>query len=76
MEAIRLETTVQANGVVTLSGLPFEVGKQVEVIVLEANSQAATPKEALFEEAAIHPFQGQPGAYLQDPFAPALPEEG
>lgn len=75
MEAIRLETTVQADGVVTLSGLPFAVGKQVEVIVLEIESQLSATKEMHVDEAIIHPFQGRPGTYLQDPFAPVIPDE-
>ena len=75
MQAYRTEATVAANGVVTLSGLPFTVGKQVEVIVLETGPQATSIKESSLDETAIHPFQDRPGAYLQDPFAPALPEE-
>lgn len=72
MEAVRIETTLQADGVLTLSGLPFEAGKQVEVIVLEVGSQATTTNAASFDEASTHPFQGQRGVYLQDPFAPTI----
>ncbi len=74
MEAVRIETTVQADGVITLSGLPFAAGEQVEVIVLEAGSQAITIAAASSDEASLHPFQEQPGVYLQDPFAPAIPD--
>jgi hypothetical protein len=75
MEAIRIETTVQADGVLSLSGLPFAAGQQVEVIVLESAAQATTTETTSFDKTSIHPFQGQPGVYLQDPFAPAVPEE-
>ena len=34
MQAVRIETTIDENGEVRLTKLPFEAGEQVEVIVL------------------------------------------
>ena len=68
MEAVRVETFVQANGTVTIDNLPFSTGEKVEIIVL-ANTSVKTA------EAQVHPFKGSPAVYLQDPFEPACPEE-
>lgn len=35
MKAVRIEAIVQSNGRVILNDLPFEEGKQVEIIVLD-----------------------------------------
>ncbi len=43
MEAIRIEATVQPNGRVILNDLPFEEGKQVEIIVLDNNGKETIP---------------------------------
>ncbi len=66
MEAVRIEATMQSNGRITLNGLPFEEGKQVEIIVLETNGKTtATP---------LNPLKGSVLRY-DDPFEPACPIE-
>ncbi len=41
MYAYRIETSVEADGSLTLNKLPFKPGKEVEVIILE---RTASPK--------------------------------
>lgn len=65
MEAVRIEATVQPNGRVILNDLPFEEGKQVEIIVLETNSAT---------EAGANPLKGSVLRY-DDPFEPAAPSD-
>ena len=74
MEAVRIKTTMQGNGTLTIENLPFSSGEPVEVIVL-ANAQATSSKKTNASEKAAHPFEGQPVVFHQDPFAPACPEE-
>ncbi len=66
MEAVRIEATVQPNGQVILNDLPFEEGKQVEVIVLDTNGKKKTPH--------INPLKGSVLKY-DDPFEPTTPIE-
>ena len=54
-----------------LRKLPFSTGEPIEVIVL-AN---ATTEGLNSSRAAVHPFEGLPVVFLQDPFEPACPEE-
>ncbi len=71
MQAYRVETTVELDGSLTVHDLPFLKGEKVEVIVLPSR-----PKELqIIKEADLHPLQHMPAVYLQDPFAPAAPEE-
>lgn len=66
MEAVRIEAKVQPNGRVILNDLPFEEGKDVEIIVLETNGKQAEPKS--------NPLKGSVLRY-DDPFEPAAPIE-
>lgn len=73
MEAIRIETEVQADGTVTVNNLPFSTGEKVEVIVLSALAPKAAQERQDAAEANIHPLRGMPIVY-HDPFEPAVPE--
>ena len=66
MEAVRVEATVQSNGRVILDDLPFEEGKQVEIIILESNGIETKQK--------LNPLKGSVLRY-DDPFEPAAPVE-
>ncbi len=66
MEAVRIDTKVQQNGRIILNDLPFEEGKEVEVIILEAETQQVTVKN--------NPLKGSILRY-DDPFGPACPIE-
>ena len=66
MEAIRIEAIMQSNGRVILDGLPFEEGKQVEIIVLDTNGNATATQ--------LNPLKGSVLRY-DDPFGPACPAE-
>lgn len=71
MQAYRVETTVGPDGSLTVHHLPFLKGEKVEVIVLPSS-----PKEAqLMAQIESHPLRQMRAVYLQDPFAPAAPEE-
>jgi hypothetical protein len=59
MEAIRLETTIETDGVIAVESL--RAGERVEVIVLRLDSP---PKSA-------YPLRGTPGRY-DNPFEPSL----
>ncbi|MCL4505684.1 MAG: hypothetical protein M1140_06630 [Chloroflexi bacterium] len=45
LQAIRIHTTVESDGEIRLSGLPFKKGAEVELIVL--NEQPGTPARAV-----------------------------
>ncbi len=66
MQAHRVETTVQPNGKIILENLPFDVGKMVEIIVLETNDKT--------EQETKNPLRGTLLKY-EDPFEPAVPLE-
>jgi hypothetical protein len=66
MEALRIETTIQPHGRIVLNDLPFEVGKKVEIIVLDTNGSKSVPYE--------NPLKGSVLRY-DDPFEPATPLE-
>jgi len=55
MNAHRTETTIKQDGTLTLEGLPFQAGAEVEVIILERpqKSSGANP----------YPLRGQPVQY-------------
>ncbi|MGH9947999.1 MAG: hypothetical protein ACRD6X_12475 [Pyrinomonadaceae bacterium] len=65
MEAVRIETTVQSNGRVVIENLPFEEGKNVEVIVLEKNGAKNIDPDNQY------PLHGTPYSY-EDPFSPLI----
>ena len=68
MEAFKTATKVEKDGTVTLHGVPFAEGAEVEVVVRQISSDAEpTP-------APPHPHRGSVLKY-DDPFAPAAPEE-
>ncbi len=66
MEAVRIEAKVQSNGRVVLNDLPFEEGRDVEIIVLETHRKQTEPKS--------NPLKGSVLKY-DDPFEPACPPE-
>lgn len=63
MQAMRLETIVDENGTILLSGLPWGAGEAVEVIVLPQAHPRTT--------ASDRPLAGLPLRYSQ-PFDPAV----
>ena len=71
MQAYRVETTVEPGGSLTVRDLPFLTGEKVEVIVLPSLPQ----EPQRLTEAELHPLRQMRAVYLQDPFAPAAPEE-
>ena len=62
MNAHVIETTVSESGSISLSGLPFSPGTNVEIIVLERDGKAAS-KERHFT------MRGMPHTYI-DPTEP------
>ncbi len=62
MEAVRVEAIVQPNGRIILDDLPFEEGKQVEIIVLNTNTNEVASRS--------NPLKGSVLKY-DDPFEPA-----
>ena len=73
MEAVRIETEVQADGTITVNNLPFSTGEKVEVIVLSALTPKAAQERQDAAEANKYPLRGMPIVY-HDPFEPAVPE--
>jgi len=63
MEAVRIETTVDAGGRLTVVGLPFREGEPVEVIVLSRETRDVDSGRALY------PLRGLPITYI-DPVRP------
>ena len=63
MQAHRADTTVSGDGSVTVRGLPFPEGEEVEVIVLPRPRRKA-------EAAGPAPLRGSVRRY-DDPFGPA-----
>jgi len=61
MQAYRVETTLQQDGTLTLSNLPFQAGETVEVIIL------VQPSVALDRQR--YPLRGVPIRYV-DPTEP------
>jgi hypothetical protein len=66
MEAHRVESVVESKGRVLLENLPFEEGKTVEIIILEANEKGVVIKP--------NPIKGSLLKY-DNPFEPACPPE-
>ena len=65
MQAYKTETTVEPDGTVTVSSLPFKAGERVEVIVLPV-SRPVTPDKK-------YPLRGTPYEY-EDPTEPVAEE--
>jgi hypothetical protein len=72
MNAYKIRSIVMADGSIVLKGLPFRVGKSVEVIVLDdvSSQEVASPKLAERWKS----LQGSVARY-DDPFEPAIPLE-
>ncbi len=68
INAHRLEAVVGANGSLTINDLPFNEGKEVEVIVLEKTEAKRDERTSRF------PLRGKAVEYI-DPFDPAAPLE-
>jgi hypothetical protein len=66
MNAHRVEATVKQDGSLTLDGIPFQAGEEVEVIIL-ARAQKRDGMNA-------YPLRGQPVRY-DEPTAPVAEEE-
>ena len=66
MNAHRIETTVDQDGSLTLSDIPFQAGDEVEVIIL------ARPPKPDGENA--YPLRGQPVRY-DEPTEPVAEDE-
>lgn len=67
MNAYKIETTINEQGQLVLTNLPFLAGETVEVIILE--------RSVFHSESNLYPLQGTVQKYDR-PFDPAiLPEE-
>lgn len=66
MEAHRIKTTVEQNGLLTLKGLPLSAGDRVEVIILT--------ETRVSHEGVPYPLRGTPVTYT-DPFEPVAADE-
>jgi uncharacterized membrane protein (DUF485 family) len=71
MNAYKIRSIVMADGSIVLKGLPFSVGKSVEVIVLDDvyAQEAANPLDERWKS-----LQGSVTRY-DDPFESAIPSE-
>jgi hypothetical protein len=68
MNAHKVETTINENGQLVLTGLPFKPGDAVEVIVLE--------RPLAHSEVNVYPLKDKQPYRYDDPFEPAVsPEE-
>lgn len=56
MQTYRIETTVSRDGILTIRGVPFRVGDEVEVIVLGHRRKR--------ENSERHPLRGKPIRYV------------
>lgn len=78
MTPVKLLATVGPDGTLTLGGLPFPAGEQVEVTVAEvlvAEAPAVEgPDAADPTEGGKYPLRGTPGYYI-DPFKPAWDDD-
>jgi hypothetical protein len=72
MNAYKIRSIVMADGSIVLTGLPFSVGKSVEVIVLDDVSSQEVASPQLDERWKY--LQGSVTRY-DDPFESAIPLE-
>ncbi len=72
MNAYKIRSIVKADGSIILKGLPFSIGKSVEVIVLDdvSSPEVASPKP----DERWKLLQGSVTRY-DDPFESAIPLE-
>jgi hypothetical protein len=68
MNAHHVETTVNMDGTLILRDLPFQPGKQVEVIILERAAPISSGEKDRY------PLRGKPLQY-QSPFDPVAEKE-
>jgi hypothetical protein len=61
MQAYRVNTTIQQDGMLMLSDLPLQAGEAVEVIILVQSSAA--------QRQSLYPLRGTPITYI-DPTEP------
>ncbi|HKA55959.1 MAG TPA: hypothetical protein VKJ47_20095 [Candidatus Binatia bacterium] len=66
MQAYRVETTLQQDGTLTLSDLPFQAGESVEVIILVRAPVALRENR--------YPLRGTPVGYI-NPTEPVAQED-
>jgi len=64
MNAHKVEATINENGQLVLTGLPFQPGDAVEVIVLE--------RPLAHSEAKVYPLKDKQPYRYDDPFEPAV----
>jgi hypothetical protein len=76
MNAYKIRSIVMADGSIVLKGLPFSVGKSVEVIVLDDVSIQATDRDLVSPtpDERWKSLQGSVTRY-EDPFESAIPLE-
>jgi hypothetical protein len=69
MNAYKIRSIVMADGSIVLKGLPFSVGKSVEVIILDdvSSQEITNPIDERWKS-----LQGSVTRY-DDPFEPAIP---
>ena len=74
MNAYKIRSIVMADGTIILKGIPFSVGKSVEIIVLEdiAAQEADRGSVNLPLDERWKSLQGSVTRY-DDPFEPAIP---
>lgn len=70
MNAYKIRSIVTADGSIVLKGIPFSVGRSVEVIVLDDVSDLNSASQPLDER--WKSLQGSVTRY-DDPFEPAIP---
>jgi hypothetical protein len=71
MNAYKIRSIVMADGSIVLKGLPFSVGKSVEVIILD---DVSAQEAANLSDERWKSLQGSVARY-DDPFEPAIPLE-
>jgi hypothetical protein len=71
MNAYKIRSIVMADGSIVLKGLPFSVGKSVEVIILD---DVSAQEAANLSDERWKSLQGSVTRY-DDPFEPAIPLE-
>jgi hypothetical protein len=75
MNAYKVHSIVMADGTIVLKGLPFDVGKSVEVIVLEDPSPQ--PVDLGSVKPTLYEWQSLKGSVTryENPFEAAIPLE-
>jgi hypothetical protein len=71
MNAHKLTVTFSEEGKLVLTGLPFQVGDTVEIIILEQSKEQQSSSTSKSE----YPLQGKQPYCYDAPFEPAIPTE-